>query len=208
MRASASINVTAVRDAAGVERRHLAESLRLLMMLEDAELLPDGAAVIDIGSGGGLPGVPLAIVRPDLRVTLLEATGKKAAFLQGVVEALNLTGVRVLTARAESAAHETAERERYDLAVARAVAPLAALAELTLPFVRIDGALAAVKSARAEEEIVQAAGAIRRCGGGAARLIQSSTGEDAVRVVLIAKLSPTPAELPRRPGMPQKRPLQ
>lgn len=206
--AAAAFNLTALRDAEAVERRLLAESLRVAALLAEWGLLPGGAAVIDVGSGGGLPGMPLAIARADVAVTLLEATGKKAEFLRRVVEELALANVRVLGERAETAAHVAEEREGYDLAVARAVAPLAALAELTLPFVRLGGAVAAVKGARAEDEVVEAKAAIARCGGGEPRIVEAGEGKEAVRLVLLPKVRPTPAELPRRPGMPMKRPLR
>lgn len=206
--ANASLNLTSVRDAEAAERRHIAESLALVWSLEAAGRLAPGVRAIDVGSGGGLPGIPLAIVRPDVSVTLLEATLKKALFLERVVGDLTLTNARVLAARAESAAHHPSEREAYDLALARAVAPLATLVELTLPFVRIGGALAAVKGSRAGEEIVGAAGAITRCGGGALQSLSISPDVPTLRLLLIAKLTPTPSELPRRPGMPGKRPLR
>jgi 16S rRNA (guanine527-N7)-methyltransferase len=161
-----------------------------------------------VGSGGGLPGIPLAIARPDARVTLLEATGKKAAFLERAARGLGLDNVRVLTARAEEAAHDSRERERYDVVVARAVAPLPALVELTLPFVRVGGVLAAVKGSRAEQETAEGEGAVRRCGGGEVQSRSLSADTPALRLLLIPKVSPTPPELPRRPGMPVKRPLR
>jgi 16S rRNA (guanine527-N7)-methyltransferase len=204
----APFNVTSVRDPLEVEQRHIGESLALLRVLESTGRLPMGARVIDVGSGGGLPGIPLAIVRPDLFLTLLEATGKKAAFLEHTARSLALDNVRVLAARAEEAAHRLDQRERYDLATARAVAPLATLVELTLPFVRIGGALAALKGSRAEEEIAAAAAAVQRCGGGRVE-VRSLIGENArLRLLIVPKIAPIPDELPRRSGIPAKRPLR
>jgi len=216
LEANATLNLTAVREPEAVERRHIAESLALVHALEAAGRLPPGTRAIDVGSGGGLPGIPLAIARPDVDVTLLEATGKKARFLERAARELGLANVRVLDRRAEEAAHDPDERERHDLALARAVAALATLAELTLPFVKVGGALAAVKGSRAEEEIAQAAGALTRCGGGEVRSLPlpvepSPLGvADAtpVRLLLVPKIAPTPMDLPRRPGMPAKRPLR
>ncbi|MER3421804.1 MAG: 16S rRNA (guanine(527)-N(7))-methyltransferase RsmG, partial [Chloroflexota bacterium] len=99
--ATAVLNLTAVRDIPGVYRRHIAESLAFLRLLEEQGVLPTGARVIDVGSGGGLPGIPFAIARPDLHVTLLESAGKKAVFLHDTVAALELPHVDVLAARAE-----------------------------------------------------------------------------------------------------------
>jgi 16S rRNA (guanine527-N7)-methyltransferase len=207
--ATAALNLTAVRDIPGIYRRHIAESLALLRLLEEHGLVPEGGRLIDIGSGGGLPGIPIAIARPDLRVTLLEAVGKKAAFLRDTVEALELPRVDVLAVRAEEAGRDTAHRERYDVAVARAVAPLNVLAELALPLVRLGGWLAAVKGSKVHAELAEAHEAISRCGGRVAAVFPLPTLVGApLSVVLIRKERPTPPELPRRPGIPAKRPLR
>lgn len=206
--AGAPLNVTSVRDREEIERRHIQESVAVVRAVEAAGWLPEGARAIDVGSGGGLPGIPLAILRPDVTVTLLEATGKKAAFLQGVVRDLELTNVRVLGARAEEAAHEPEEREQYNLATARAVATLATLVELTLPFVRVGGALAAVKGSRAEAEIVEAGVAVQRCGGGAVEVLSPAFDASLLRLLIVPKAARTPNELPRRAGIPAKRPLR
>jgi len=203
-----ALNLTSVREPAEIERRHVADALALIIALEETGLLPRGARVVDVGSGGGLPGVPLAIMRPDLSITLLEATGKKAAFLRTTTAQLALPHVRVLALRAEEAGHLADEREQYDLAVARAVAPLAALVELTLPMVRVGGVLAAVKGSRAEAELREAAGAIARCGGGVPRIISLPRADTHLRLILVPKRTATPADLPRRPGMPAKHPLR
>ena len=206
--ATQRVNLTSLRKPEAIEQRHIGESLAVARALTAAGVLPPGARVIDVGSGGGLPGIPIAIARPDVVVTLLEATGKKAAFLQEAVTALGLGNVQVLAARAEEAAHRPAEREAYDLAIARAVAPLLALVELALPFVRVGGALAAVKGSRAEQEIEEAAAAIRACGGGPVRKRGLDTGDPNLCLLIIPKIVGTPAHLPRRPGMPVKRPLR
>ncbi|MGH2588376.1 MAG: 16S rRNA (guanine(527)-N(7))-methyltransferase RsmG [Dehalococcoidia bacterium] len=205
--AAAPLNLTSVRDAQEIERRHIGESLLVVHALEQAGRLPAGSRVIDVGSGGGLPGIPLAVARPDTRVTLLEATGKKAAFLERAARDLELANVRVLAVRAEEAAHNPEEREAYDLAVARAVAQLATLLELTLPFVRVGGALAAVKGSRAEEEIMAAQDALQRCGGGPVESLPLATDAPNLRLLIVPKIRSTPADLPRRPGIPAKKPL-
>jgi 16S rRNA (guanine527-N7)-methyltransferase len=206
--AQAPINVTAVRDPSEIERRHIGESLALLRALESAGRLPSGARVIDVGSGGGLPGIPFAIARPDLSLTLLEATGKKAGFLDLAIQHLDLRHVRVLAFRAEAAAHHPDQRESYDVATARAVAPLTTLVELTLPFVRVGGALAALKGSRAEEEIAAAAGAVQRCGGGLVEVHHLTAEHSRLRLLIVPKVAHSPDELPRRPGIPAKRPLR
>jgi 16S rRNA (guanine527-N7)-methyltransferase len=207
--ANQRLNLTAVRDRAGVEQRHIIESLALVRLLEELAVVAERSAVIDVGSGGGLPGVPLAIARPDVRVTLLEATGKKAAFLREAAMALDLANVGVLARRAEEAGQDTGHREMYELAVARAVAPLDVLAELMLPLVRVGGAVAAVKGANVAEELATARAAVAQCGGSIARVeTREAMGAEPLTVVLIAKIAPAPPELPRRPGMPAKRPLR
>ena len=206
--AHAPFNVTSLRDPEAIEQRHIDESLAVLHVLEAAGRLPSGARLIDVGSGGGLPGIPLAIARPDLSVTLLEATGKKAAFLNQAARDLNLHNTRVLTARAEEAAHLPAEREAYDVATARAVAPLATLVELALPFVRVGGALAAVKGSHADEEIAAAGVALRRCGGGAVEVHDLTADTPTLRLLIVPKVAPSPDELPRRAVIPANRPLR
>ncbi len=204
----ARMNLTSVRDAEGVQRRHFVESLALGVALREAGRLHGRERLIDIGSGAGFPGVPLAIVWPGLRLTLLEATQKKARFLQTLVEELALPGAHVVAQRAEEAAHQPLLRERFDLALARAVAPLPALAELGLPFLRLGGVLAAVKGSHLDAELREAQGAIRRCGGGLARVLPLLGEAGPLRVALIPKGRPTPPELPRRAGLPQHEPLR
>lgn len=206
----AAFNLTSVLDYEGVQRRHFLESLALGAALRDAGRLRGAERIVDIGAGAGFPGVPLKLVWPELRLALIEATQKKAAFLRLAVKALALTGVDVVAARAEAAAHRPGLRGRFDLAVARAVAPLPALAELTLPFVRIGGAVAAVKGSRLPAELAAAGAAIRRCGGGAPETL-SLPGQPAdgpLRILIIPKVRPTPAELPRGPGLAAVRPLR
>lgn len=203
-------NLTAVRDYESVQRRHFLESLAIGVALRSAGQLGGHERLLDLGSGAGLPGIPLAVAWPALRVTLLEATGKKARFLQLAVETLALRHVAVVNARAEDAAHLPALRERFDLVVARAVAPLDTLVELGLPFARVGGNLAALKGSRAAEELRRAPGAIRRTGGGDARrlTLPGQAAEAALSLVVVRKLRPTPRDLPRRPGLPAAQPLR
>lgn len=170
-------------------------------------LLGGALTLIDVGSGGGLPGLPLKIARPDLEVTLLEANHRKAAFLVQAAAQLRLEGVQVLNERAEVAGHDARHRERYDVAAARALAPLNVLAELCLPFVRIGGRLLAMK-ASLDAELDAARPAIGLLGGGRPELVQApSAARTHGKVVVVEKLAPTPARYPRRPGVPVRRPL-
>jgi 16S rRNA (guanine527-N7)-methyltransferase len=172
------------------------------------DFLPSGPLrVIDVGSGGGLPGLPLKIARPELRLTLLEANRRKAAFLVQAVARLGLEGVEVVALRAEEAGHDPAHREAYDFALARALAPMPVLAELCLPFVAVGGRLLAMKTAAAAEAAA-AEGAIGRLGGALVEIGAAATEARSLgQVVVVAKLRPTPAEFPRRPGVPSRRPL-
>ncbi|HEY4027140.1 MAG TPA: 16S rRNA (guanine(527)-N(7))-methyltransferase RsmG [Candidatus Dormibacteraeota bacterium] len=163
--------------------------------------LGDARSLVDVGSGGGMPGLPLAISRPDLRVTLIETDRRKAAFLVHAAATLDLD-VEVVAERAETVAQGPL-RESFDLAVCRALAPLPVLAELCLPLVRVGGRLLAMKG-----PLREAAGAIALLGGDRAELVPApSTARDQGVIVVVAKIAPTPAAYPRRPGLPARRPL-
>ena len=207
LEAHSRANLTSLSDRDAIERRLFLESIALPNALEDAGALE--SPVIDIGTGAGVPGLPLKIVRPDLSITLLEATGKKVRFLENVVEHLDLAGVRVLQGRAEELARDSEHRETYALAVARAVAPLRILVELALPFVLVGGYLAAVKGSGAAREVREAQNALLECGGDIDRQVRldvEGPGPAPV-LVLIRKVAPTPERYPRRTGVPRKRPL-
>jgi 16S rRNA (guanine527-N7)-methyltransferase len=164
---------------------------------------------IDVGSGAGFPGIPLKIAVPALWLVLLEATGKKAEFLQAVVQRLHLSGVEVINTRAEEAGQSPVHRERYDLALGRALAGMATLAELTLPLVRVGGTVIAQKGEDPTAEVEAARKAIAALGGQVREVIPAAVpGLDAARhLVVLEKVAPTPAKYPRRPGIPAKRPL-
>lgn len=199
-------NLTSVSSPEGIALRHFADSLTLLHALPAGS---PGLRLIDVGSGAGFPGLPLAIMRPDLQVTVLEATGKKVRFLDSVVADLKLPNVRTLNARAEEAGQDRAERAAYDIVAARAVAPLRVLAEYLLPFARIGGRCIAQKGPNPTAEIEEAQNALRLLGG---RLIlveqvQVPGLEQIGALIHIEKITATPAAYPRRPGTPSKNPL-
>jgi 16S rRNA (guanine527-N7)-methyltransferase len=137
----AKLNLTAISGYENVQRRLFLESLAVLAVLRKFGRLVEGgtASVLDLGSGGGFPGVPLKIAVPSLRLALVEATRRKAAFLSGLVQRLDLSDVFVIADRAEVVAHDALHRETYDVVTARAVAAMPALVELGLPFVKIGG---------------------------------------------------------------------
>jgi 16S rRNA (guanine527-N7)-methyltransferase len=208
-------NLTSLRDPESIERRHIVESLAFGAFLRKHGLLPAEDAlplpyrrVVDIGTGAGLPGVPIALAWPDLDMTLLESTGKKCRFLERARAELGLENVEVVEARAEDFGRKPAHRESYDLALARAVAPLAVLLEYALPALRVGGWLAAPKGSAAVSEIEAAAEAFSALGG---RFHDAApfTPPDGLRqtVILVEKVAPTPERYPRRAGIPSKRPL-
>jgi 16S rRNA (guanine527-N7)-methyltransferase len=170
------------------------------------EHLGDARSLIDVGSGAGLPGLPIKIARPDLDVTLVEADQDKAAFLVHACAALGLERVDVVARRAEEAGHDTRLRERFDLAVARALAPMPVLVELCLPLVRVGGRLLAQKTET--EDVSAAARAIEILGGEPAVVHAApSPARGGGTIVEIRKARSSPDRYPRRPGLPGRRPL-
>jgi 16S rRNA (guanine527-N7)-methyltransferase len=179
-------------------------------LIDDSLVLLEhlGAAsrLVDVGSGAGLPGIPLKIARPELEVTLIEADQAKAAFLVHACATLRLVGVEVVARRAEEAGHDPVLREKFDVAVARALAPLPVLVELCLPFVRVGGRLLAQKTK--DENPAAGAHAIALLGGELAGVFTApSAARAAGTVVVIDKVRPGPAQYPRRPGVPARKPL-
>lgn len=185
---------------AGPADELVADSLVLLDHLGDAETL------VDVGSGGGLPGLPLKIERPDLQVTLVEADQAKAAFLVQAVARLELKGVAVVARRAEEVGRDSRYREWFDVATARALAPMPVLAELCLPLVRVGGRLLAQKTDT--EEVEAARHAIEVLGGSLESVVHApSAARRSGVVAVVAKIAHTPAAYPRRAGVPRRRPL-
>lgn len=201
-------NLTAITDREGVLVRHFLDSLSCLKALS-RRALAAGARVIDVGTGAGFPGIPLKIVCPGMRLTLLEATHKKVVFLEHLVQTLGLQNVEIIHGRAEEIGRMTAHRERYDWAVARAVAEMPTLMEYTLPFVKIGGAVLAQKGEGAAAEVHGADRAITTLGGEVNQLmpVELRGLAETRYLVVIDKVAATPAKYPRRPGMPHKRPL-
>ena len=201
------VSLTGVRDEEGVQRRHFLESAALVNVLQDEGFTLLDRLLIDVGSGAGIPGIPLKILEPSLRLTLVEAKQRKSEFLSAVLPELGMTDVLVITRRAEEVAHDPRHREQYDFAVAKALAPLRTLAELTLPFVHMGGLVVAPKGKEAENEVKEARIALETLKGSVRSIAPLPLSQPAQNVVLIDKDLPTPYRFPRRPGVPAKRPL-
>jgi 16S rRNA (guanine527-N7)-methyltransferase len=201
--ANQRLNLTRVVEPDAVARLHLLDSLVALPLVD--EVVPTSA--LDLGSGGGVPGIVLALARPDVRWTLVDSVGKKADAMRGFVDALRLPNVEVLAERAEVLGRG-ARRESYELVAARACAALPVLAEYALPLLRVGGTLLAWKGSPSAEELRSGASASALLGGGAPAVRPSNApalGDHSF--VVIDKLRPTPARYPRRPGEPARRPL-
>ncbi len=201
------MNLTAITSYDGVQTKHFLDSLTIVLAFKP----PAGASpgIIDIGTGAGLPGIPLKILFPNIRLALLEATAKKAAFLKHITQHLELADVEIIVSRAELAARDARYREHFDIALSRAVAALPAAVELALPFCTIGGSFIAQKKGAIDEEITQAHKAIEILGGKLREVKRIELPElaDDRYLVIIEKISPTPEKYPRHPGMPEKRPI-
>ena len=204
---NAKVNLTSVTGWKEVQTRHFLDSLTVSLAIPRS-LLQSGRFV-DVGSGAGFPGIPLKVAFPGLGATLIDSTGKRTAFLLALRDALGMPDVDVRTGRAETLAHDPELRESFDVVLVRAVAAMAATAELTLPFCRIGGMVVAQKKLGVEEEIGRAQRAIQTTGGRLKEVREVSVkglGE-ARELVVLEKVGPTPDRYPRRPGIPVKRPL-
>jgi 16S rRNA (guanine527-N7)-methyltransferase len=200
------VNLTAITDFEEVQTRHFLDSLTIATVMKR----PTGSLhVVDIGSGAGLPGIPLKIVFPDLELVLIDSVGKKTAFLNHIVDKLGLNKVEVVNGRAEDVAHDPRYREWAHMALGRAVAKLPVLLELTLPFCSVGGKVVAQKKGDVYQEVEGAANAIRLLGG---RLIEIKPLDpelmsDQRYLVIVEKMRPTAVGFPRRAGLPAKHPL-
>lgn len=197
------MNLTAITDPEGIAVRHFLDSLLPLTMFTP----PQGASLIDVGTGAGFPGVPFALYRPDLRLTLLDSLGKRVRYLEELSGALQL-GAACVHARAEDAGRDKAFRERFEVATARAVAALPVLAEYCLPFVKPGGVFLALKGPQPSEELAAARRAVRLLGSEVEDVVayELLPGEGRTLIVM-RKISQTPTEYPRCSAKMAKNPL-
>ncbi|MEM0914604.1 MAG: 16S rRNA (guanine(527)-N(7))-methyltransferase RsmG [Planctomycetota bacterium] len=201
------VNLTAVRDRESAWSRLIVDSLTVLPFLDEQD--DGGLSVIDVGTGGGLPGLPVAIARPGWSVTLLDATGKKADAVRGFVETLGLDNARVVQGRAEAIGQDRDHRERYDVAVCRGVGVMAELLEYTLPMVRVGGAVLAMKGPKVKDELAAAGDALAELGGGELAVYDAYPEgfDNELVMVWVSKAERTPDTYPRLPGVPKREPI-
>ena len=199
-------NLTAIRDAEEIRTKHFLDSFTCLAAMRDTPY----DRVIDVGTGAGFPGLAMKIALPSMRLTLVESVGKKADFCRHMVRTLNLESVEVIQDRAEALGQNSAHREQYDWAIARAVAVMPVLAEYLLPLVRVGGSALAMKGENGPAETHAAEHAMRILGGQLKQLMAvhlPGVAEDRYLVV-VQKVAATPSAYPRRVGIPTKRPLR
>ncbi|MBR2404435.1 MAG: 16S rRNA (guanine(527)-N(7))-methyltransferase RsmG [Clostridia bacterium] len=199
------INLTAITEEREAALKHFVDCISAF----SCDKISDGASVIDVGTGAGFPGLPLKIYNPTLKVTLMDSLNKRINFLNEVIAELGLSEVTTIHSRAEELGKNKAHREKYDVCVSRAVANLATLSELCLPFVKVGGYFVSMKGPKAEEELKAAAKAIELCGGKVEKVHSYAIdGTDYDHnLVVIKKVSPTPPRFPRNAPKPAKEPL-
>ena len=206
-------NLTAIRDEAQAWDRHIFDALTLVAVLNELPEAEGRKKIIDVGSGGGLPGIPLAIAMPDVDFVLLDATKKKTDFIEHCAEWLGLSNVSVINGRAETLGQDKGtkvlqgytggHRESYDGAMARAVGKVAMIAELTVPLIKVGGLVVLTKGEKADEEVAQAKKALHMLHTHHIGTVETPTG----RVVVLEKQRATPKMYPRKDGEPKRMPL-
>jgi len=199
------VNLTNITDPAEFRIKHNADSL---MCVDFPEFL-DAETVIDVGTGGGFPGIPLAVYAPEKQFTLLDSLNKRLKIIDELAEELGIKNITLVHGRAEDAARAKEHREKYDLCVSRAVSNLATLSEYCLPFIKVGGYLLAYKGPGAEEEVKEAAKALKTLGGSLVDIRETSMEEYGLdhRILVIKKVRNTPKAYPRKAGTPLKEPL-
>jgi 16S rRNA (guanine527-N7)-methyltransferase len=198
-------NLTAIRDQESIRTKHFLDSLSCVQAWQAQ---PPGC-LVDVGTGAGFPGIPLKIIYPGMKITLVESVGKKAMFCQHIVRVLGLENVEVIQARAEDLGQKAEHREKYDWAVARAVAQMNVLVEYLLPLVKIGGMVLAQKGESAPAEVQEAEKAMKLLGGKLKHLLPVNLPgvADDRYLVLIDKVAATPPKYPRKAGLLAKQPL-
>lgn len=196
------INLTAITDQKEIIVKHFIDSLTIEKYIEK------GKKVIDVGTGAGFPGIPLSIVKEELEVTLLDSLNKRIHFLEEIIGLLELKRIRAVHGRVEEFAKDKKERESYDVATSRAVAPLNVLLEYLLPLVKIGGICICMKGSNTEE-IKEAKNALKVLGGEIKKVETITLPESDIsrNIILVKKIKETPLKYPRKPGTPSKEPI-
>ncbi|KMT21751.1 16S rRNA (guanine(527)-N(7))-methyltransferase RsmG [Clostridium cylindrosporum] len=199
------INLTAITDDEGVIKKHFIDSIAILK----SNVIEEGATVIDVGTGAGFPGIPLKIIRPDIKLTLLDSLNKRIKFLETVCNEAGLEGVKCVHMRAEDGGRDKTLREKYDIATARAVANMRVLSEYCMPFVKVGGHFVALKGPSGYDELNDARNAVGTLGGKCREIIETTIpGEDIKHnLIVVEKHKSTEARFPRVPKQIDKKPL-
>ncbi|MCR2045450.1 16S rRNA (guanine(527)-N(7))-methyltransferase RsmG [Anaerosalibacter massiliensis] len=199
------INITAIKDDEEIDIKHFLDSITLL----DTGLFDEKIRVIDIGTGGGFPGIPIKILRDNMELVLLDSLKKRISFLDEVVDRLELKGVKTIHGRAEDYGKDKKYRENFHIATSRAVASLDVLCEYTLPFVKIGGYFIAMKGEDIEGELKEAKNSIKTLGGSFKEkvFIKLPDANIVHSLIIIEKIKETPPKFPRQAGKPKKKPL-
>lgn len=197
------LNLTAITDDKEVILKHFIDSLTI------NQYFTEGSSLIDVGTGAGFPGVPIKIVRDDLKVTLLDSLNKRLDFLNDVINELDLKAIKTIHGRAEDIAHQNEYREKYDFVTARAVANLSTLAELCLPFLKVGGTFICMKGSSIDE-IEEAKNALKTLGGEIIKIDTFTLPESDIErnIILIKKVQTTSNKYPRKAGVPAKNPIK
>ena len=198
-----SLNLTAITEPQEVITKHFLDSLTA------SRFIPENASVIDVGCGAGFPGLPIKIARDDVSLTLLDSLAKRLAFIESVLKSADISGAKCVHARAEDGARDKQYREKYDIAVSRAVANMAVLCEYCLPYVKVGGTFLALKGPAAPEELKNAEKAIKTLGGEIAEVAEVTVPFTDLlhKIVIVKKIKTCPKEFPRKAGTPSKKPI-
>lgn len=201
------MNLTSITDEDQVYLKHFYDSIVLGFV--DEKILNKELTLCDVGSGAGFPSLPLKIINPKLKITIVDSLNKRIKFLEGLVNELNLTDVSLVHGRAEEVGKNPQFREKFDVVTARAVAAMNVLTEFCLPLVKVGGQFVAMKSEKAPEEVKNAQYAIETLGGTIKQQESVELPNDAgIRnFIFVEKISKTPKKYPRKPGTPAKKPL-
>ena len=198
------INLTAITNEKEIILKHFVDSLTINKYIEDSKSL------IDVGTGAGFPGIPIKILRQDLKITLLDSLNKRINFLNEVIEKLDLKNIECIHGRAEEFGKNKNYREKYDFATSRAVANMSTLSEYLIPFVKVGGKVLAMKGDKAEEELEEAKKAIKLLGGKVENIDNFYLPDSDIKrnIIIIKKIEKTERKFPRKPGMPAKEPIK